>query len=363
MMNLAEKLQELAAETPRKLDHAKKEATTRSYLVDPFIEALGFSVNDPEDVEQEFTADIGKQGERVDYAIKLNRNPIIFIEVKPANTTLSNYHASQLRRYYGTKTNVRLSILTNGVEYRFFADLEKPNVMDDEPYMIIDIRLLHDWQIDELRGYTKSELNIDHVLSSASTLKYQRGFISAVEETFDPLSSEVIDLLIRKVYSGNLTKTMLDKLTPLAEQAWQEFLRKQGRASQSIAQETENAPDVPGAKIPDVSDESISHDGVWIPVYAHYEGEYLEAKFQVKRTYKKRNDKAILYDGEVHTLSGLARQLKERIHKEKNINKNPSTAGWTDFWYYEDSFGAKKYLDDFRRDPKLVERYLRNSDQ
>ena len=66
----------------------------------PFIQALGYDVFNPLEVIPEFTADIGmKKGEKVDYAIMQNNNPILLIECKCVTENLDN-HDSQLTRYY-----------------------------------------------------------------------------------------------------------------------------------------------------------------------------------------------------------------------------------------------------------------------
>ena len=55
------------------------EEATKTALVLPFIQMLGYDIFDPTEVVPEFTADIGiKQGEKVDYAITQYGKPAIF---------------------------------------------------------------------------------------------------------------------------------------------------------------------------------------------------------------------------------------------------------------------------------------------
>src|SRR5690606_20707792 len=42
-------------------------------------------------------------------------------------------HAGQLFRYFHV-TAARFGVLTNGLIYRFFTDLEQPNKMDEKPF-------------------------------------------------------------------------------------------------------------------------------------------------------------------------------------------------------------------------------------
>ena len=54
--------------------------------------------------------------------------PVILIEAKTASCNLDTAHCSQLYRYFSV-TDARFGVLTNGIHYRFFSDLESPNKM------------------------------------------------------------------------------------------------------------------------------------------------------------------------------------------------------------------------------------------
>ena len=113
---------------------------------------LGYDVFDPTIVVPEFTADIGKKkNEKVDYAIMVNDKPLILIEAKSHTETLDR-HKTQLERYF-TVTESKFAILTNGIEYRFYSDLEKPNIMDKNPFLTINLLNLKDRDIKELEKF------------------------------------------------------------------------------------------------------------------------------------------------------------------------------------------------------------------
>ena len=140
----------------------------------PFIQALGYNVFDPTEVVPEFTADIGtKRGEKVDYAIMQDGKPIILIEAKSATSDLNGEHASQLFRYFSV-TEARIGILTNGLQYRFHSDLEKPNHMDEKPFLIVDILNFDTRPVSQLKKFSKAAFDVDRILSSANELKYKR---------------------------------------------------------------------------------------------------------------------------------------------------------------------------------------------
>ena len=52
------------------------------------------------------------------------------IDARGLGHQLQDGDITQLYRYFNA-TDARIGILTNGIEYRFFSDLNKPNVMDE----------------------------------------------------------------------------------------------------------------------------------------------------------------------------------------------------------------------------------------
>lgn len=73
----------------------------------------------------------------MDYLIKNNQEPILIIECKNWKEN-ADAHNSQLYRYYHV-SKARFGVLTNGIVYNFYADLEKPNIMDDKPFLTVNL--------------------------------------------------------------------------------------------------------------------------------------------------------------------------------------------------------------------------------
>lgn len=141
-MGFREDLQRLSIQASEKRRYIAYEEMTKQTLIIPFLQVLGYDVFNPLEVRPEYIADFGKKkGEKVDYAIFKDTSPIIFIEAKAVNEELNN-HCAQLERYFNSSPNVRLAILTNGIEYRFFTDLDKSNIMDDNPFFKFNITAL-----------------------------------------------------------------------------------------------------------------------------------------------------------------------------------------------------------------------------
>ncbi|HQP89558.1 MAG TPA: type I restriction endonuclease, partial [Bacteroidales bacterium] len=128
-MDLKDQLKQIADKINKFKDSTQTEEATKNAFIMPFINALGYDIFNPQEVVPEFVADIGlKKGEKVDYAILRNNIPVILIECKHWRENL-DIHNTQLIRYFNV-TKAKFAILTNGINYRFYTDLEEPNKMD-----------------------------------------------------------------------------------------------------------------------------------------------------------------------------------------------------------------------------------------
>lgn len=122
----------------------------------PFLAALGYNVFDPTEGTPELNADIGvKKGEKVDYAILRDGKPILLIECKHHAADLGKVHASQLYRYFSV-TESRFGLLTNGIVYWFYTDLEALNKMDSKPCFEFNLLDFREQDAEELKKLSKS---------------------------------------------------------------------------------------------------------------------------------------------------------------------------------------------------------------
>ena len=224
-MDFIDRVNELSKRVSMQLDYCKTEEATKNALIMPFINTLGYDVFNPTEVMPEYTADVGiKRGEKVDYAIKNEGKPIIFFECKSSTSDLSKAHISQLHRYFGAVPDVRFGILTNGVEYRFYSDLDTQNVMDEKPFFTFDVLDFQDRQIDELKKFTKSTFDLEDILTTASELKYSAAIRRIIKAEFESPTEEFVRFFAKQVYSGILTQSVRDKFEPITKKALRSFL-------------------------------------------------------------------------------------------------------------------------------------------
>ncbi len=207
-------------------DNIYTEEATKTSLVMPFFQILGYDVFNPSEFTPEFTADVGiKKGEKVDYAIILDDKPSMLIEVKPLGSALDK-HATQLYRYFST-TRAKFAILTNGQNYKFYTDLDDPNKLDELPFLEIDLCKLKDSQINELKKFHKDNFNENNISDAASELKYVGLIRAFLKKEFSEPSDEFVRFALDSgVYQGRKSQNVVDKFKPMVKKSLQAHINE-----------------------------------------------------------------------------------------------------------------------------------------
>ena len=209
-MDFIDQLKQFAKRVDSMKDSLQTEEATKTALIMPFFSMLGYDVFNPQEFVPEFTADVGiKKGEKVDYAIMKDGQPVILVECKAIAENLDR-HDSQLFRYFGT-TTARFAILTNGQYYRFYTDLDNPNKMDEDPFLTINVLDIRDNQVPELKKFCKSVFDVDSIFSTASELKYVHEFKDVFTQQLNEPSDDFIRFFLQGCYSGAKTQNVLER--------------------------------------------------------------------------------------------------------------------------------------------------------
>lgn len=217
-MDFKDSIFQLAERVSSLKDSILTEEATKNAFIMPFIQMLGYDVFNPLEVVPEMDCDIAKKkGEKIDYAIMKDGSPIMLIECKHWKQDL-NLHDNQLKRYY-VASKAKFGVLTNGVIYRFYADLIKENIMDDVPFLEINLEKIRETQIEELKKFCKENFDLDNILSSANELKYMSEVKKVIRSEFEEPSVELVKLLTKRVYEGIVTQKVLDQFTDIVMRA------------------------------------------------------------------------------------------------------------------------------------------------
>jgi hypothetical protein len=224
-MDFIDELRALASRIETAKSMIQTEEATKNAMVMPLIHALGYNVFDPLEVTPELIADIGtKKGEKVDYAILMDGKPIMLFECKKSGADLNINHASQLFRYFHV-TAARFGVLTNGLVYRFFTDLDEPNKMDKKPFLEFNILDFKDQDVEELKKFTKSAFNIDQIMTTANELKYTRSIQNVLAEWLNNPSEEFVRLVSGDLLAGKrFTATVKEQFAHITRRAFQQLI-------------------------------------------------------------------------------------------------------------------------------------------
>lgn len=222
-MDFIDQLKQFSKRVESLKDAITTEEATKTSIVMPFFSMLGYDVFNPQEFVPEYTADVGiKKGEKVDYAIIKDGIPAILIECKSISENLEK-HDSQLFRYFGT-TEAKFAILTNGIIYRFYTDLDEPNKMDATPFLEVDILNLKENQVPEIRKFSKSTFEVESIFDTASVLKYENEFKNTMAQLLEHPNDDFVRIFLQNSYNGIKTQAVIDKFRPTLKKALNDFI-------------------------------------------------------------------------------------------------------------------------------------------
>jgi len=252
-MDFIDHLRSLSSRIANTKDMIQTEEATKNAMVMPLIQVLGYNVFDPLEVTPELVSDVGtKKGEKVDYAILKDGKPIILFECKKAGGDLGINHAGQLFRYFHV-TEARFGVLTNGLVYRFFTDLEQPNKMDEKPFFEFNILDFKERDVEELKKFAKSSFDLDTILTTANDLKYTRAIQNRLAEWMVRPSEEFVRLLSSDLLgSKRFTPAAKDQFTLITKRAFEQFVgeRINERLKGAMSPESTTVTEIIPAAIP-----------------------------------------------------------------------------------------------------------------
>lgn len=223
-MDFIEKICELSNSIPAKLESINTEEATKNALVLPFLAVLGYNVFEPTEVIPEFIADFGPmKREKIDYLIKIDKRPMILIECKQVGCDLDQVSLKQLFSYFGNG-EAPFAILTNGIIYRFYSDLEKPNKMDLKPFFEFDMLDIKEPLVMELKNFEKSSFDLDKLKIGAPKLKYLREINTFLRKQMTDPDEDFVKFLTRKVYDGAFVESVKKQFTQITIGVFDQFV-------------------------------------------------------------------------------------------------------------------------------------------
>lgn len=288
MLDFKDSVKSLGERVHKLKDNILTEEATKNALIMPFLQTLGYDVFNPLEVVPEFVSDIGtKKGEKIDYAILRNNVPTILIECKHWAQNL-DLHDGQLLRYFHV-SKAKFGILTNGIIYRFYSDLEETNKMDEKPFLEFSIEDITDIQIEELKKFHHSYFDIESIVNTASELKYTSQIKQQISRELSNPSESFVRLLASNVYTGRITSSVLENFTNLTKKSLNQFVSEliTERLKSALNKETEQQKTEATSKLE--NQESASHNKIVTTT------EEIEAFYIVKGILRQKVDSNRIY--------------------------------------------------------------------
>ena len=191
----------LSEKVVKNKEHCSTEEATKTSLILPFITALGYDTTDPLEVLPEAPCAI-KGFDRIDYILAHRGEYRILVECKHWKENLDN-HVKQLEQYFMAALKpyrTRVGILTNGIEYRFFADTDRANLMDDEPFFVFDISKPTDEAIECLKMFRRDVFDADRIVERGRKIKFDDKLHRIVDKELSSPSDELVNFFWYKIY-------------------------------------------------------------------------------------------------------------------------------------------------------------------
>jgi predicted type IV restriction endonuclease len=220
-MEFKDQIKQLGEKVLTYKNQIQTEEATKNAFVMPFIQILGYDLFNPMEVVPEFVTDYGARNiEKVDYAILKEGQPVLIIECKSWIEDIEK-HYTQIHKYFHL-TKARFALLTNGIQYSFYADLDMPNKMDEKPFLSFDITNIKDQQIKELAKFHKSGFDISSILTTASELKYSNAIRLVLFSEMANPSPEFVKHFVKKVYDGMANQRVMLQFTEIVKKTFEQ---------------------------------------------------------------------------------------------------------------------------------------------
>ena len=336
MQDLSRALDEIRSRIARYRGSKRlNEQNTKATLIEPVLRALGWNVEDLEEVQREYK--VKRSDKPVDYALLLLRTPKLFIEAKALGADLGDRRwVNQIMGYAGV-AGVEWIVLTNGDEYRLY-NAHAPVAVEDKLFRSFRLSASDSMAKQTLALLAREALNDNRLKVLWRTHFVDRRVRRAMDEIFDSDVDASLVRLLRKKTQG---------LTPSEIRAC--LTRAQVSIDFPVVLEinksrTASPPERSGRRGADVSVPDLIEAGLVHPpleLVRTYKGKQLRARIEPSGQIRVGGK---LVDS-LSKAGGLAR---ESVLGKRAGKKHLHTNGWT-FWQFVDAQAKRRPIDELRK--------------
>ena len=142
----------------------------------------------------------------------------------------------QLRSYFNACPTVKLGILTDGLKYEFYADCDKPNMMDDVAFLRLDLaEVAKDGAIDDntlggIAAIRKGLFNPEDVGAEAKKKLLFESFVNLIKKFKSDPSDDFIKFILGQSEAGSkirVTQKIVDANRDVVRSAMEAFVAQE----------------------------------------------------------------------------------------------------------------------------------------
>lgn len=343
MADLHKILDEVRARVDQHQGKGIGEQNTKAVLINPILRALGWDLEDLEEVVLEFKRK--SMDNPVDYALMLQRTPRLFIEAKPLDGNLNDPKWAGQIMAYATVAGVQWVALTDGNEYRIYNSHAPVPV---EQKLFKKARISEDSDVaDTLQLLSKERMQQGLISTMWKAHFIDQQVRSAMERLLQPDPAPALVRLIRRQLPNLGPAEIRDGLGRMEVRF--DFPSPPSPASVPSSatappKPTKKAAGPVGTPWRDVTMTDLFAEASLKPpvdLQKTYKGKLLTGRIE--------SDGQVSFGGKryqsLSTAAGLARKS---VFGSPDGRPYPQTNGWT-FWHFQDSDGSWQELDVLRR--------------
>lgn len=312
------------------------EADTKAAFIDPILSALGWDLRDIHSVSREYRHK--PQDNPVDYALFVERPPVLFVEAKALRKDMTDYRWISQTIAYANAAGVEWCALTNGDEYRIYNAFAKAEA---------DKKLFRQFKLSEIND---REIAVETLqLLSRATLAEKRIDIAWKAQFVD----QKVRVAVMKLFNeqdDRLIRLIVKNADELGASDVRDSLRrgdfdiKYLQSISIIAQSPSPSPTaVTAAKNDSESDsDSATERGARVRISDLIAAKIISPPTEIEVVFKRQRMTALIgedglihFDGQTYNSPSLAAGFARNKVNGPPPDGRPywQTNGWT-FWLY-----------------------------
>ena len=134
-------------------------------------------------------------------------------------------YLNQLKTYYpgikGAKS--KFGILTNGIQYQFYTDIQDENILDSKPFFEFNLLNINDSDIKILSYFNKSE-DINNARQIAEELKKRKDLRNKIEELLEDPPKDFVKFMAKQVGVSFVGESVVKEYTSLIIDVIDEYI-------------------------------------------------------------------------------------------------------------------------------------------